>query len=204
MLKRQSPLLDATQVALSQLQVQTTRALDSLAHAFGAGGLTPGEFGDRMAVQLEDAHAQAAMLGRHRAGDMAPLEADDVTFASAVVDAESEYLDAFVRDLECGKYTAENGLPDIARISARAALYAGRLRGTANETFTLASDEDLTFTWVLGGDEEHCEACPDLAQGSPYRAEELPTIPGANATPCLWNCRCSLVRSDGRTGFQPL
>lgn len=45
----------------------------------------------------------------------------------------------------------------------------------------------------------NCPDCIELAEGSPYSYDELPTIPAAGDTVCLSNCACSLVieGSDG-------
>jgi hypothetical protein len=73
--------------------------------------------------------------------------------------------------------------------------------GTANELFVMASVL-YSFDWVMGGAEQHCERCPELARNSPYAWDMLPTVPKSNGTPCLYNCRCYLKRSDGVTGFR--
>lgn len=173
--------------------------LSALAGKYAGGDLTPDEFGDRVAALLEDAHAYSVMLGRHLAGDDAPAEADDRKFGELVVDGEAEYLARFVKDLDGGRYRDEEGNEDEGAIGRRASLYASRMVGTGNEAFALTSDEG-GWEWRLGGAELHCGECPDLAAGSPY--ETPPAYPGANSTPCLSNCLCSLVRSDGVEGFR--
>lgn len=178
----------------------TRGELRSLADGYVSGHLTATEFGDRMTGKLEDGHTDAVNLGRAHAGDDTPEAAEDRKFAEQIVDGETEYLAKFVQDLEGGRYRDEHGNEDAQAISDRAALYANRMTGTANEAFALSSD-DATFDWVLGS-EDPCDDCPGLADGSPYTPENLPAPPGSNETACLFRCQCTLERSDGLEGFK--
>lgn len=189
----------ATQADLEALWRETRTELRSVVDGYVSGYLTASDFGDRIVEKLEDAHTAAGTLGRNRAGDDAPADADDRAFAEQIVDGQVEYLARFVQDLESGRYRDEHGNEDTDAIADRAGLYANRLTGTANEAFALSSPDE-TFDWILGG-ENNCDDCPELAAGSPYTAENLPPPPGSNATQCLFNCNCSLERSDGVSGF---
>lgn len=86
---------------------------------------------------------------------------------------------------------------DEKAIQERMRLYNERVRGTANwgAVDMLAPWEEIK--WVLDSNENHCEDCPRLAKGGPYRKNTLPTVPGAGATQCLVNCRCRLELLDG-------
>lgn len=165
-------------------------------------------FGSRVLTQLESAHTQAVVIGRNHAGDHAAVEQDDRTFAQMVIygedgkTGEMGFLEGFVQDLHDGRYVDDDGTLDVAAIEQRAELYASRIVGTANEAFALASDLEAMFTWVLGIEADHCGDCPDLADGSPYGAEELPAHPGSNDTECLFRCKCTLERDDGTQGFE--
>lgn len=161
----------------------------------------PRAFGGRVLDTLTEAHTDAVVLGRGHAGDRAPLEDDDRRFAQTIVDSETEYLVGFVDDLQDGRYTNENGELDREAIERRLHLYSNRLVGTANEALVLASDLDAMWEWILGVEASHCTDCPEIAAGSPYKAEDLPTTPGQNVTRCLHNCRCQLRRSDGLEAF---
>ena len=174
-----------------------------LAVSLGSGVLDAEAFGDRMAVLLEDAHTRAVVIGRHHAGDTAPEEADDRRFAELIVDAEAEYLAAFVADIAGGAYATEDGGLDVEAVAARAALYADRLVGTANEAWALTLPEETLFTWELGAsDESNCEECPARAEASPYAQGDLPGYPGDNSTPCMFNCRCRLLTDAGEVSFR--
>lgn len=195
----ESPLADPTQAALDRLLLQTGAELERHAQAVGSGAWGPTMFGDRMLATLTDAHARAAYLGRFRAGDTTPPDADDRRFAEEVVRTEDEFLAAFEEDLASGRYTDEQGHLDTAAIARRARMYLGRVAGTANETFALASDGPIY--WRLGSPEQHCPDCPRLAAGSPYTADSLPVYPKSNQTACMFHCGCFLEREDGVRSF---
>jgi hypothetical protein len=185
------------------LHADTAAALVALVGQVGAGEIGPRQFGDLAAALLEEAHTEAVVLGRQHAGDAAPLEEDDRAFARLVVDAESEYLAGFVRDLEAGRYEDEDGAFRLAGAQQRAASYAGRLAGTANEAWGLTLPPETTLLyWVLGETENNCSECPALESRSPYRPDAIPTWPGMNATPCMQNCRCAVHTASGQTGFR--
>ena len=48
------------------------------------------------------------------------------------------------------------GVPNVAAITRRAALYAGRLTGTANDAWVASLPAGTQIDWVLGGVEDHC------------------------------------------------
>lgn len=162
-------------------------------------------FGGRMLQLLEDGHTKATLIGRQRAGDFTPEEEDDRHFGRRITDVEMTFLEGFVEALAEGRYEGEDGSLDLDRIRRRARSYSGRMTGTANEAFALASGDDL-IEWVLGEPETaHCEgedSCPERAEKGPYTASTLPGFPGDNTTPCLFHCLCTLKRTDGVTAFR--
>lgn len=155
---------------------------------------------------LADAHAKAAVLGRQKAGDTSGLSASDILLGEQIADAEEKYLARFIEDLQNGRYT-DNEEAAIRRAN----MYTDLLRGTSNRAFVTASNPEVTFTWILGGNENHCDDedgldCPSISVGGAngdgvYPASELPTTPGEGDTPCLGNCECEIVRDDGVSGF---
>lgn len=161
-------------------------------------------FGERMSILLDDRHSRAAALGRQRAGDLGPREADDDGFAERVMDEESTFIRGFVADLESGKYTdPRSRLVDWRRIQMRAVSYAEKLSATAQEAWTLAGEAEARYLWKLGLRENHCPRCPEIAAGGPYTADSLPAHPRDGSLPCRQNCGCYVVRTDGRIGFMP-
>lgn len=190
--------------SLAQLTDIGRTGIDHLIDAWSSGLLTGEAFADRLGVLLEEGHALAVVIGRHHAGDTAPMEEDDKTFAQTVMDDEATYLSFFSSEIASGKYGTAAEHPQTEQLRRRAYLYLGRYRGTANEAWVLASPADSRWDWVLAEKEEeaHCNDCPELAEGSPYTADTLPTYPGANDTDCLFNCTCNLKRGDGTSGFR--
>ena len=189
--------------ALAQLTDIGKTGIDHLVDGWASGLLTGEAFADRLGVLLEEGHALAVVIGRHHAGDKAPMEEDDKTFAQTVMDDEANYLSFFSSEIASGKYGTAEEDPKKEELRRRAYLYLGRYRGTANEAFVLASPADSQWNWVLSETEAevHCPDCPELADGSPYTTETLPTYPGANDTSCLFACLCEIKRSDGQAGF---
>lgn len=176
---------------------------DGLSEKLAAGKIDSQEFVDRMAMQLERWHTRAVVLGRQRAGDTAPAEADDRTFAEQIVAQQAEFLDHFKTKIDEGGYTLADGRLNEAAISNRARMYAERLTGTANETFSLTSEDDLMY-WRMGGlESRHCTDCPELADASPYKASDMPAYPKSGETACMMSCRCYVEREDGVSGFKP-
>lgn len=181
------------QQAVRALHAETAAALRGLAERVAEGSLSARAFGDRAAAILEEAHAEAVYWGRRHGGDDAPLDDEDRRYGEQVVDAESEFLAGFVRDLEGGEMSA-------AQAGARAELYAGKLAATATEVWTL-TDDAATYVWRLGT-ELNCSDCPPMAHGGPYTLETLRgRYPRSGWSQCKTNCKCSLTRSDGQEGF---
>jgi hypothetical protein len=158
-------------------------------------------FGGAMIDVLERGHTSAAVIGRRRAGDFAPADADDRKFGQLAARKDMPYLRSFLDDLAAGRYEDETGTLKLDQVTRRALLYPQKMTGTSNETFLLASPDEAMWWWRLGGSAQPCDMCPDLAAGSPYKAGELHTYPGNMDTPCMSGCQCSLERDDGLTGF---
>lgn len=190
------------QARMQALVDGTRKRMNKLVLDYSTGNLGGRQFGQAMDKLLLDRHTRAAKLGRNRAGDMAPSLIDQIE-GHRVMQGERAYLRKFTQDLLDGRYTDPEAGVDSKAVLRRAHSYAGRMSGTANEAFVSASAAYL-LTWHLGAVEEHCDDCPRYAAGSPYKWDEMPTVPGANATQCKFNCACSLKRSDGVTGFSPV
>jgi len=174
---------------------------DRLASALPDSG--PIRWYDAMRGWLLDAHAEAAVLGRLRAGVPEDTGMDAARMRGAA-DAESEFLAGFYDALDARdpRYWDDEAQSwRIEAIQSRARSYTGRMRGTANQAFLDESPAEATFRWVLGASESHCDDCPYFAGLEPMARDEWPTVPGANQTPCLYNCSCHLERDDGVTSF---
>jgi hypothetical protein len=178
------------------------RRIESLFREYATGAFDTAELHDRFATILAERHGRAGYIGRRRAGDFAAFDEDDTKFGELIAEEEEPFIGALMEDLRGGRYLAEDGSFLLAAILSRADYYAGKLVATANEAFTGVSDLNELYRWELAGEEDHCPDCPDLAAGSPYRSDDLPTHPCSGETKCLTNCLCRLVRvSDGLTSF---
>lgn len=190
-----------TQAAYNKLERATAKRITTLAGRLASGKLTPADWSGEMIDLLADKHGGAAALGRQRAGDLTARNDDDDLLGAAVADEEARYLQGFVAAIGAGKYTGADGKLDKDKLTRRAVLYSRKLLATANEAFVQASDPVDLFDWHLGPTEDNCDECPALAEGGPYTPETIPTYPRAGATPCMFHCKCSLVRADGINGF---
>lgn len=188
---------DFARVAHSSL-----RNMGKLAQRLAQGDLSPDEWGDAFHALLADGHTQSWLLGANRGGrDVTGLNELASRFGQQAADTEGEWLQGFINDLDNGRYLDDEGNLKISAVNNRSRLYVGKFRATANQSFLDSSGFDESFDWVMTA-LEHCGDCPRLAALSPYRADELFTVPGQGDTECLGNCRCILVRlSDGIRGF---
>lgn len=192
--------LKPTDTAFRTLVAATEGRVRALVDRLVAGDLDTAAWQDRMLETLAEAHAQAGYRGRLRAGDTAPYDRDDTRFGALVADEEARFLWRFRRDIEGGRYGADE--PETEAIARRALFYVSRLYGTANEALALTADEPIW--WRLGEPESsHCRSCPRLAENSPYPPGQLPTVPRGNQTTCKQNCLCWLETASGLIGFTP-
>jgi hypothetical protein len=153
---------------------------------------------------LLDSHTEAAILGRLRAGGTS--DENDLWRGRQAADSETEFLRGFYDALDAQDpryWDADAEEWRVDAVDQRARSYTGRMRGTANQAFLDESAADALFRWVLGATENHCEDCPYFAGLEPMARDEWPTVPGANQTPCLYQCTCWLERDDGVTSFKP-
>lgn len=164
--------------------------LAALAALLIAGSITRTEFIDRAEAALRSTLSAGAALG-------GVSRADATQIADQLLEARSQYLDAFADELDAA--TDESGI-SVAASAARMALYAGG----AWTAFQMARGQDargdgdgsgVSITWVCLDDNASCDRCPDLADGSPYTFDTLPTYPGEDV-PCFSNCRCHLEYSQ--------
>ncbi len=184
------------------------RELHTITKMFANGEITLAAWHDRCMAILLEGHTRANYFGRMLAAqvELDPENAD-IFAAVAATDSEEYYLRGFseaLQDLDSRYWDAEAQAWLTDAIEARQDLYLGKMRGTANAAFLRESLDDQLFYWMLGGTEDHCQECPDYAAGSPWRADELPTHPGDNSTPCRFNCLCFLRREDDVYGFRKL
>lgn len=151
---------------------------------------------------LRSAHADAARLGRTLAGGRHPFDMADRFAGESAAEEQGLYLLGFDTDLANGRYIDNEGAPKEAQIAQRSNMYGLSLVGTANDAWRRSLPTGTEVWWMLDPSEsQHCEGCPAIAAQNPWRAEALPTVPGAGNTPCLAYCKCSLKTSDGQEAF---
>lgn len=209
------------------LIADTDHRLAATATAMASASITVGQWRDQTLTELTQAHTSAAYIGRRAAGDTAPMGPQDVAAGDAAAATQAPFLDGFASDIMHGRYAPKPEPPearqpapteppatptetpaptvptiDIDAVVRRTHLYAQRLRGTAEEQWARSQPEGTRFTWVMGGNEDHCEDCPRLAAGGVYTIDTLPTFPGAGDTECMVNCLCHLETDTGAIGFE--
>lgn len=111
---------------------------------------------------------------------------------NALLESKLDYLDGFATDLATGAISE-------AQAAARAGLWSGLVHTAyqVGKVLALSDDAKAEIYWTAEGDEGTCAQCDDLAAGSPYRLDELPTYPGMGDTSCLSACRCSVDAPGG-------
>lgn len=199
--KRRKPGVP-TDADFANFMASTRGKVQQLGSRLNRGILSPEEYIQALFDLLEGAHANAVFMGRKLGGDLSPMEDDDFAFAARIMNEEAFNLGRFRTDLLLGRYGDADAWK-LAQINARARLYTGRLRGTANETFVLSSQGDDVFAWH-DLTAEPCEECPRIAADGPYTARQLFVIgyPAQGRQPCRGSCGCILVRLRDKTfGF---
>jgi hypothetical protein len=95
--------------------------------------------------------------------------------------------------------TLQGDLDD--ELDDRVGMYADQLYPTAHVALSAVSgDVGVLMTWELDPGADHCENCPEFADGGPYcdpddpveDVDPLPAFPG-DGTDCFSNCRCTLA-----------
>lgn len=166
-----------------------------------SSSFNPATFAKQMQERLLPIHTQAATLGRLRAMGVTatrklldnPTSAD-ILAGQINTESQVKYLQKLGEQIEAGEVSE----PQIAvRIKA----FGQRAVGTANDAWKDSLPDDALLTWNDTGDEAECGDCSDLADGSPYTSESIPTMPGMGDTECSVNCRCFVTTEDGDSSF---
>lgn len=178
--------------------------LKTLTSKYAAGQISANDWAVGLDQLMLDAHTNSWKMGRNLAGNFADETELDTLMGIAAKDVDGDRLLDFLRAIEDGdpRYFLEDGTVNPQGILNRANMYLDRSRGTLNEAFIEKSEGGSLFTWTLGGVEEHCPDCPEIAAMGALPKDELITTPGSCMTPCLTNCKCYLVRQDGVKGFE--
>lgn len=159
----------------------TFDALEGLTRRMYAQDITLTQWQASVASELKDAHLAQAMFAR---GGKANMGAAQFGRVGATLRDEYGFLAAFADDIAAGRVSEAQAL-------ARIRQYGRATRQSYWNEYRIASPGMVA--WRLNP-AEHCPDCLALAAGSPYRADQLPTVPGAGSTRCRGNCKCTLER----------
>lgn len=193
--KTSNPLQDKHDERIAKAK----RTLLDLTEKNQAGQLDSDAYQQAFSDELRDLHSDMYKIGRELAGNAATAE-EAKQIGAQITDLEQAFLQGLVVDLADGRY---DGITPA--LDQRLGMYASKGSSTASAGFVDGSDADEEFYWDLNGAvEDHCQDCPYLEANSPYMKDTLYTAPRRGDTPCLSNCKCRLVRSDGQTGFGPI
>lgn len=189
------------------LRQDTANTLEAIVLRYYRGEITLYDLADLLTDTLMDAHSHAVYLGRRLAGVSSPMNDDDRRFAQTIMAEQQAFLFGLISDIHGGKYPLNEDGTLNSKLVYRIGAYTERLRGSGNQAMGAALAPDTLVWWVLGL-AEHCVAtdalqliCTEIEAGNPYRAADMPTWPGMNETPCLWNCHCSTFLENGQEGF---
>ncbi|MDI6781408.1 MAG: hypothetical protein QME49_04800 [bacterium] len=159
---------------------------------------------ETMKETIDKHHVSIFETARKEYGGEGDLSKEQLSWLHKEIAEEKKYLKGFRQDIDAGDLV--NTSPDAIR--ARADLYAGKgntlYQAGKNAAF---EGQEVLIYWTLGIPmTDHCHDCPELADGSPYTPETLPTFPGSGDTACLTSCCCSLTyefkNDDGESEFE--
>ena len=148
----------------------------------GSGSLGRAAALERAETLLQDSFESAYRQGLKSVGNV-NFTTLDKAFVNAGVKSEMKFLERFVDDVS----TRQGFVP----YGTRAGWYGRGYQSmyTAGQVQGLPWETDIY--WRLGGG-EHCVDCISLNQANPYTKATVPTVPGAGATKCIFNCGCHL------------
>lgn len=164
-------------------QAATYDTLDRVTRQLYAGSITMEQWQTAVAHELKDAHlAQAlyAIGGKNNA-----TQANYGRVGHTLRD-QYGYLNDFAHDIASGNISEAEALRRIR-------MYGNNTQSSYWREYKLLS---VLIYWYLGTTEKHCDDCPALAGGSPYKPQDLNQVPGDGNTKCLSNCDCGLSREE--------
>ncbi len=158
-------------------------AISSQAGGVESGSLSPEDFAASMGRVIRGFYLKTFALGKSITGKDPAMTIADQRAVKALVDDEVGYARKFGTAIGAGTSHMDT--------DARAAMYTKALDSVFIQGQVAGLPTDTTIAWRLGAG-EHCADCVENADGGPYSADELPSIPGSGETQCLSNCLCSL------------
>lgn len=162
-------------------QTATFSSLDNITTSLYSGAIDIAEWQSAIALELKDAHLAQAMFGAGGLDNMTPAKWGRV---GGTLADEYRHLTNFANDIA-------NGNVSEAQAMARIKQYGNATQQSYWREF--AQSSTALLYWLLSA-VRNCPDCIDLASGGPYTADTIPTFPGAGATRCHGNCKCTLER----------
>jgi hypothetical protein len=166
------------------------RTVDNLTKKLAAGKISKATFNveihDAIHQAFTDAYAAGMGVG---VDDLTPGDREWVARAS---NAEAKFAAGFGNDV-VAKRVGKFG--KMSR-RGRAAAYGMSVKAAAWNAMVEKQPPGTKIIWKLGN-LEHCDDCILLASNSPYTKLNLPTVPKAGDTQCIFNCGCKLQFRKG-------
>ncbi|KKW13341.1 MAG: hypothetical protein UY48_C0002G0032 [Candidatus Gottesmanbacteria bacterium GW2011_GWB1_49_7] len=152
--------------------------------------------------EIRDSYERLFVTGREAAGKFGELTETEVKLLRKLRYQDFKYLRKFLDDLDAGR-----GVMDYAR---RMALYAAAGEQAYWAGYLCGLPQGAAVQWVLG-EAEHCESCPELATGGPwkngiYEPTDLLSrglFPKSLKLACKRGCQCSLKAVRRPAGRRP-
>ncbi len=160
----------------------THSTLEALTRQLYAGDINLARWQVAVASELKDAHLAQAMFG---AGGRANMGFAEFGRVGQTLREQYSYLDKFAADIAAGRVSEAMALSRVAH-------YGDSSKASYWNEFIARSDGLLY--WDDVPDKNECGVCPQIAAGSPYTKETIPSSPGDGKTPCKGRCRCRVRR----------
>lgn len=160
------------------LQAKAEKQLKTIFNKADKGKIDAEEFTNQFQRKLVTAYEDAFRTGKGEER----LSNKDRRWINSLAAEQFDYLKGFADAIDAGDPSATADRAALYGRSVKAAYWKGAL-----------SEFDSPIDWILSMNIHNCDDCIELADGSPYDPEDLPTMPGQGDTACLGNCGCTLV-----------
>lgn len=167
-------------------QEATYAVLDGVTRQLYMGHVSLEQWQITGAAELKDAHLAQAMFA---VGGRRNMTQENYGRVGHTLRDQYQFLSNFAADIAAGNVSEAQA---IARIEQ----YGNVSQSSYWREYALATPDDEVIWWDLNPG-ENCRAsaggmgCVDIAAGSPYTKDTIPTHPGAGDTTCRGNCNCT-------------
>lgn len=158
--------------------------IGALVSKHGRGAIGKRDYDRQVGAALDGATEHALTTARQQFGQEAPSEAEVAQWS----DPMAERLAALAARLERGEIS-----PDQAQVWAAYVVNTIWHAYQRERTDSAKARGLIRARWVLDpAVKQHCAACLNYADGSPYAIADLPATPGDGSTDCADGCHCDL------------